>query len=231
MKTCLISNEGRHDPPWHRMVVDGFGLLVDLSHVRISAVDPSSLTDPSIKRVEWGPVQLANGETVERGVIVRQDDQAQTFFEKSLLDNYLHLFERQKAKVVSEHGVSLAAQDAENQAALNEAARIRLEYLAREQDQRRVEASDHALTVAANIQHAALTAEHAETKKALEAKVAEIRADEQKALQAQRTFLADQERLRAEQAAIAEARRTNTVDAFTGGWDMRRWFCPARCSS
>jgi putative ABC transport system substrate-binding protein len=84
------------------MVVDGFGLLVDLSKVRISAVDPSSLTDPSIKRVEWGPVQLANGETVERGVIVRQDNSGQTFFEKNLLDNYVHLYERQKAKLTGE---------------------------------------------------------------------------------------------------------------------------------
>jgi hypothetical protein len=46
------------------MKVDGFRLLVDLAGIRISAVGPASLTDPTIKRVEWGPVQLANGETV-----------------------------------------------------------------------------------------------------------------------------------------------------------------------
>ena len=101
MKTCLISNEGSHDPPLHYMRVDGFGCLVDLHGIRISAVDPSSLTDPAIRRVEWGPL-VANGQMTEAGQIVRADGLAQTFHEKSLLNNYLYAFADAKAKILAD---------------------------------------------------------------------------------------------------------------------------------
>jgi hypothetical protein len=71
----LISAEGQHEPEWHYMRIDSHGLLVDLDGIRHSSVDPGSLTDPTIIRVEWGPV-IKNGEmAAEAGTITRQDGQ------------------------------------------------------------------------------------------------------------------------------------------------------------
>jgi hypothetical protein len=100
-----ISCEGAHDcadnpnARWH-MVVDGHGFLIDLDNVRNSIVDPGSLTDPSVRRVEWGPVRQG-GEVREGGVITRQDGSQQTFFDRHLLNPYLALYEKRKAELAA----------------------------------------------------------------------------------------------------------------------------------
>lgn len=78
----LISAEGEHDPPAHYMQVDNHGLLIDLSRVT------GTLVDPTIRRVEWGPTIIA-GESREAGSIYRQDGGRQTFFDVTLLKPYL----------------------------------------------------------------------------------------------------------------------------------------------
>jgi hypothetical protein len=70
-----------------------------------SAVDPGSLTDPTIKRVDWGPVVM-NGVMREAGRILRQDGTAQTFFDKNLLTRCLAAFEAKKAQLLADHTAS-----------------------------------------------------------------------------------------------------------------------------
>jgi hypothetical protein len=161
MKTCLISNEGGHDPPLHRMVVDGFGCLVDLKGIRISAVDPSSLGDPSIRRVEWGPVVRQDGSLGEQGVIIRTDGSRQTFFEKHLLNAYVDVFEDQKAKLMADHAAALAAEELQRKSRLLEQARQRQQYEAQEQHQREIAASFDNAHAAKTQEAADLAAEHA----------------------------------------------------------------------
>src|SRR6266851_274133 len=95
----LISAEGNHEPDLHYMIVDGHGLLVDLDGMQNSAVDPGTLTDPTIRRVEWGP-QVVNGEMRECGVITRIDGSRQTFVERELLKPYIARYERRKKELL-----------------------------------------------------------------------------------------------------------------------------------
>lgn len=97
----LISAEGEHSPDWHYVVVDGHGLLVDLDGMQNSAVDPASLTDPTIVRVTWGPT-IANGTASEAGEIVRQDGSRQTFFDRELLKPYLAAYQARLAALLAE---------------------------------------------------------------------------------------------------------------------------------
>src|SRR6266699_2989643 len=92
----LITAEGKHTanhPFTHRMMVDLRSTLIDFAGMQNSAVDPSSLTDPTVLRVEWG-IALENGEMRERGVITRIDGSRQTFFDKNVLAPYLDAFEQ-----------------------------------------------------------------------------------------------------------------------------------------
>lgn len=95
----LIDASGEHSPDFHYMRVDDHGLLVDLDHVRNSIVDPGTLTDATVVRVEWGPTTI-HGRNVEAGRIVRQDGTVQPFFDRNLLRPYLALFEARKAELL-----------------------------------------------------------------------------------------------------------------------------------
>ena len=64
------------------MVVDRHGVLVDLSKVQ------GTLVDPTIARVEWGPV-VANGQQRDGGVIVRTDGSKQAFWDARVLAPYV----------------------------------------------------------------------------------------------------------------------------------------------
>lgn len=48
-RNILIDAVGEHDPPHCHMVVDGVGVLVDLSDLA------GPLTDPLVTKIEWGP--------------------------------------------------------------------------------------------------------------------------------------------------------------------------------
>jgi hypothetical protein len=73
------------------MVVDGYGILVDLSAMQNSSVDPASLTDPTVLVVEWGPV-VSNGDAREGGRMLMQDGTVRTFSDKNLLTPYLQAY-------------------------------------------------------------------------------------------------------------------------------------------
>lgn len=92
----LITAEGKHTanhPFTHRMVVDLRSTLIDFTGMQNSAVDPSSLTDPTVKCVTWGPA-VENGVAFERGVIERVDGHKTTFPDKNILTPYLDAFEQ-----------------------------------------------------------------------------------------------------------------------------------------
>lgn len=87
----LISAEGDHDPKGLLyMQVDRHGFLIDLSTV------VGNLVEPTIKRVEWGPV-IVDGGLREGGTIVRLDGGRQTFFDQGLLKPYLDAWRARKA--------------------------------------------------------------------------------------------------------------------------------------
>ena len=82
----LISAEGQHDPPGQYMVVDGHGLLIDLTGVA------GTLVDPTILRVEWGP-SVITGQPQEAGIITRRGEaRQQPFYDKALLTPYINAF-------------------------------------------------------------------------------------------------------------------------------------------
>ena len=95
MKTMLINAPDEHNPGMHYMVVDNHGLLVDLRNMRNSAVDPSSLTDPTVAQVTWGP-SIRDGEMSESGTVTLVDGTRRTFFDKVLLRPYLAAFEARR---------------------------------------------------------------------------------------------------------------------------------------
>lgn len=97
----LISAEGDNSPDWHYVVVDGHGLLVDLDGIQNSPVDPTSLADPTIARVTWGPV-IRNGEAIEAGEIILVDGSVQTFFDRELLRPYLAAYEARLVEMTAE---------------------------------------------------------------------------------------------------------------------------------
>lgn len=91
----LISAEGNHEPAGHHyMVVDNHGFLVDLSNVM------GTLTDPTIKRVEWVPT-VAAGQVREGGAIVRADGSRQQFWDASLLKPYLDAWTRRRVELAA----------------------------------------------------------------------------------------------------------------------------------
>ena len=57
----VIDNTGNHEPPGSSMVVDGHGMLVDLSPLG------GLFADKSVSRIEWQPV-LERGNAIERGI-------------------------------------------------------------------------------------------------------------------------------------------------------------------
>lgn len=90
----LISNEGKHEPAGHHyMVVDGHGLLVDLSGVS------GQLLDPTITRVTWG-LQRDGVEMKPGGTIVRQDGHKQVFWEAKLLEPYLEAWRAKRDELL-----------------------------------------------------------------------------------------------------------------------------------
>lgn len=100
----LITAEGKHEadhPFTHRMEVNGRSLLIDFTGMQNSAVDPSSLTDPSVLRVEWGPT-IINAEAREAGTIIRRDGSRQTFFDRNVLAPYLDAFEQRSFELAYE---------------------------------------------------------------------------------------------------------------------------------
>lgn len=102
----LISAEGEHEPAGqHHMVVDGSGVLIDLSAVQ------GSMVDPTIRRVEWGPNMLEGGAR-EGGVIVRQDGHRTPFADRGALKPYLAAFEARKAQLEREQVEHDALRDA-----------------------------------------------------------------------------------------------------------------------
>jgi hypothetical protein len=87
----------------HYMVVDGRGLLIDLSGLQHSVVNPDSFVDPTITGVTWGLVGLPDGKggirSVEGGTIMRQGQQPQTFFDRELLKPYLAAFDGRRLEL------------------------------------------------------------------------------------------------------------------------------------
>lgn len=78
---------GEHQP---FMVVDGFGLLLDLP--------PCSLVDPSITSVEWGPAGVASARQ-EGGRIIRRDGSWQTFWTLDPLRPCLAAYDKKRAEL------------------------------------------------------------------------------------------------------------------------------------
>ena len=97
----MIDALGQHEPDLHLMIVDNNALLLDLDGLRHSAIDPGSLTDPTVARVTWGPV-VRNGSMTEAGEITLVDGTRRTFFDKQLLKPYLAAFEARRAEVERE---------------------------------------------------------------------------------------------------------------------------------
>jgi hypothetical protein len=83
------------------MRVDGVGLLLDLSGMQNSAVDPASLTDPTVKRVEWGQI-VHRGSVKECGRIFKQDDGVETFWSPQVLAPYLAAFKARLAELTEQ---------------------------------------------------------------------------------------------------------------------------------
>lgn len=90
----LISAEGENAPDLHHIIVDGFGLLLDLDGI-------GSLVDPTIRRVEWGPNMLENGSR-EGGIIMRTDGHRTPFSDRGALKPYLAAFAKRKAELERE---------------------------------------------------------------------------------------------------------------------------------
>lgn len=84
----LISTEGEHDPPHHHMVVDGHGILIDLSPLGGLGADPS------ITRITWGPMVMPDGTVRDGGQVfrrggVRQTTDTQRFFDLEQLRPFI----------------------------------------------------------------------------------------------------------------------------------------------
>jgi hypothetical protein len=75
-------SSGGHVPDLPYMVVDGHGLLLDLSKIE------GQLLDRVVSKITWGPVVI-NGENREGGMIQRQDGTRQPFWDVNLLTPYL----------------------------------------------------------------------------------------------------------------------------------------------
>lgn len=91
---ALIS-AGDHDPKGHHhMVVDGHGLLLDLSGVQT----PFPLHDPTIVQTEWTLVQDGT-RSRPGGIITRQDGSKQVFYDEALLAPYLAAYRARRAQL------------------------------------------------------------------------------------------------------------------------------------
>jgi hypothetical protein len=75
-------SSGGHVPDLPYMVVDGHGMLVNLSNIE------GELLDRVVSKVTWGPI-VVNGEAREGGTILRQDGTRQPFWDVNLLSPYL----------------------------------------------------------------------------------------------------------------------------------------------
>ena len=64
------------------MIVDRTGMLIDLSGVR------GSLVDPTIARVDWGPT-VSGGEMRDGGLIIRTDGSKQPFWDFGAIKPYV----------------------------------------------------------------------------------------------------------------------------------------------
>ena len=93
----LISTEGHHlDAAGtripHAMVVDGHLVLIDLTGVT------GTLIDPTITRVTWGP-QIDGDVIRDGGTIVRQNGGRQQFWDRALLQPYLDAYTAKRAEL------------------------------------------------------------------------------------------------------------------------------------
>lgn len=78
-----LDAEGKpHAPGVVHMVVDGHGLIVDLSKIA------GTLVDPTILKVTWG-LQRDGADQKFGGCIIRQDGSRQLFWDPELLKPYL----------------------------------------------------------------------------------------------------------------------------------------------
>ena len=101
MRVSITS--GSHTPDLDFMVVDRHGLLLDLSTV------DGALWDPTITRVDWGPV-VVNGEQREGGMVYRQDGGRQPFWDAKALNPYLEAWRAAKAKAEGDQAAHEAAE-------------------------------------------------------------------------------------------------------------------------
>ncbi len=105
MTTVRISNSGEHAAPHpFTHVVNNHGLLVDLSGLQHSIVNPDTFVDPSITEVTWGPVSIPDGRgglrMSEGGTIKRQDGSLRQFFEFALLKPYIAAVQARKKELL-----------------------------------------------------------------------------------------------------------------------------------
>lgn len=71
----------------HRMQIDQRNMVLDLS-----GVQDGSLVDPTITKVEWS--QVLDGKRMrDGGIIMRNGDRTQVFYDRSALSPYIVAFE------------------------------------------------------------------------------------------------------------------------------------------
>lgn len=100
---ALISAVGNHLPHGqHYMVVDGHGVLLDLSAVH------GTLHGPTIHCTEWG-LQRDGTRMRHGGVIVRQNGQRQPFWDATLLAPYLLAFFNRRDAIAAEQAKHIEA--------------------------------------------------------------------------------------------------------------------------
>jgi hypothetical protein len=109
MRVSIEANRGQHNAPHdftHHMTVDNHGLLVDLSGIQHSVVNAQSFNDPQVSRVEWGLHSLPDGRggtrMVEGGTVYLRGGSTQSFFDRTLLDPYLAVYEKTKSARLDE---------------------------------------------------------------------------------------------------------------------------------
>jgi hypothetical protein len=83
-----INNSDGHDPPLQFMVVDRFGLFVDLSKVH------GQLFDPTVAEITWGSERTIDGRMFGR--VKMKNGTGRTFWDPELIEPYLRAWKMAK---------------------------------------------------------------------------------------------------------------------------------------
>lgn len=96
---------GAHIPPHAFMVVDGYGLQVDLSDVVGELWDAATTS-----RVEWGIVHAGTGKVFGR--VHLKNGQGRTFYDIALMKPYLIAYEARAKEEKAKHDANVQARQA-----------------------------------------------------------------------------------------------------------------------